>query len=160
MFRGLKMSDLKSSEREIVNLTLAAVMASFPQLGIDMSIAARLSGHWIKNLVAKDIESFLPKEKTVKAVLDNFSKMTEKFGQGAKYKYENLTENGFDLEISNCYFSPTHQILEATNINPPICIAFGITAAVIEDLTGKVVSIKESTYDPATRTCKHKMVIE
>ncbi len=35
-----------------------------------------------------------------------------------------------------------------------------MTSAIIERLTGKVVSIEESTYDPETKTCHHKMVIE
>ncbi len=154
------MSDFKSSEREFANITLASVMAAFPQLGIDMSIAARLSGHVLKNMISQYLKPFMKTEPSIKAILDKFSALTTEFAHGASYEYSNLTDTSFDLEIKNCYLSLSRQFLERMNINPPMCMAFGITAAIIEDLTGKVVSIKESTYDPKTNTCKHKMIIE
>ncbi len=101
----------KLSEKEFTDVTLAAIMASFPKLGIDMSIAGRLSGQIMEEILAKDIKQFLKSEDNVKSVLEQLSKLTKKFSNTATYEYSNLTETGFDLEIKNCYFYRTREVL-------------------------------------------------
>ncbi len=172
------MSTSKSMERKFAGITMAAVMASIPHLGIDMSIAARITGIQIKELMEKSNEE-IPYKKIFEYIKENFKpnsssdeydKLREilklfreavaKYSIGTSIEYSEIKDNKFELNIKNCFHSYARNALNILGINPPICIALGVTSALIEEISGKVLSIKDSTYDPETETCRHIMEIE
>ncbi len=143
--------------RELIaymNSLLGSLVFASDYLGIDTQLLSRITGNEMNNLF-KDVTLAIG---GIENIGGSFSEVINQFGEHvterkitSEFKVISDSDSEITFTVKDCIFSMTRQKLRESKI--PFCFFLTNLSGVIEDKTGKILTIKSQSYDLDSNTC-------
>ncbi len=137
-----------------MNSLLGSLVYASNYMGIDTQLLSRIAGNEM-NTLFKDVTELIG---GIENVGNSFSEVLSEFGKkvverniSSEFKVIEEKDTEITFTVKDCIFSMTRQKLRESNI--PFCFFLTHLSGVIEDKTGKILTIKSQEYDLNSNTC-------
>lgn len=137
-----------------MNSLLGSLVYASNYMGIDTQLLSRIAGNEM-NTLFKDVTKLIG---GIENVGNSFSEVLSEFGKkvverniSSEFKVLEEKDTEITFTVKDCIFSMTRQKLRDSNI--PFCFFLTHLSGVIEDKTGKILTIKSQEYDLDSNTC-------